>query len=278
MDLNGAPVWITGAGSGIGLELSREFLRLGSRVTAIDREPRGLAELKKEADAQKLPLETFIADVSKGPQFLSTLEAALKNNEAPAVFVNNAGIARVGAFSEIGMDVFEEVLRVNLDGVVWGTRFALTHMQKAGRGIIINMASTAGLLPSVFMTSYAASKFAVVGFTRSLQSELRLAQSPVRLCLVTPGFINTPIMNQRGVEFPPWLRWTVAEPKPVAAAIIRAALAGKDEVTPEFGGRFLQGLYRWAPGLMTRSAKLLYSRSMADLLGKNPINISPKKK
>lgn len=209
---------------------------------------------------------------------MAALEAALEDNGAPAVFVNNAGIARVGAFSEIGMDVFEEVLRVNLNGVVWGTRFALIHMQKAGRGIIINMASTAGLLPSVFMTSYAASKFAVVGFTRSLQSELRLANSPVRLCLVTPGFVKTPIMDQRGVEFPAWLRWSVAQPKPVAAAIVRAALSGKDEVTPEFGGRFLQRLYRWAPGLTARGARLLFSRSMADLLGKNPITVSPKNK
>jgi short-subunit dehydrogenase len=278
MEVRGEPVWITGAGSGIGLELAREFLRRGARVLAIDRDARGLAELKNEADSQKLPLETLIADVSKGPEFMSALEAALKDNGAPAVFVNNAGIARVGAFCEIGMDVFEEVLRVNLDGVVWGTRFALTHMQQAGRGIIINMASTAGLLPSVFMTSYAASKFAVVGFTRSLQSELRLAQSPVRLCLVTPGFVKTPIMDQRGVEFPAWLRWSVAQPKPVAAAIVRAALSGKDEVTPEFGGRFLQRLYRWAPGLTARGARLLFSRSMADLLGKNPITVSPKNK
>lgn len=268
MVVSGQSVWITGAGSGIGLELSREFLRLGARVLAIDRDARGLSELKKEADLQKLPLETLAADVGQGPQFMSVLEAALNDRNAPAVFVNNAGIARMGAFSEIGMDVFEEVLRVNLDGVVWGTRFALNHMQKAGRGIIINMASTAGLLPSVFMTSYAASKFAVVGFTRSLQSELRLAKSPVRLCLVTPGFINTPIINQPGVDFPAWLRWTVAEPKPVAAAIIRAALAGRDEVTPEFGGRFLQRFYRWAPGLLARGAGLLFSRSMGAPLSK----------
>ncbi|MBI3554255.1 MAG: SDR family oxidoreductase [Elusimicrobia bacterium] len=275
--IEGQTVWITGAGSGIGLEMTREFLRKGASVLAIDRDAKALAELKKEAALLRFPLATLTADVGSGPDFLAALEGALKSNGSPAVFVNNAGIARVGAFSEIGLDVFEEVLRVNLRGVIYGTRFALAQMRTADRGIIINMASTAGLLPSAFMTSYAASKFAVVGFTRSLQSELKLSQSPVRLCLVTPGFIDTPIMNQRGVEFPKWLRWTVADAARTAKAIVKGALAGKEEITPDLGGRLLQRAYRWAPVLTAGGAKLLFAHSMAELIGKKAIKIAPPK-
>ena len=262
MVIKGAPVWITGASSGIGLALSREFLRLGAQVLALDRDARGLAELKKEAELLKLPLETLQADVTAGEAFLETLEGAVKTHGVPAVFVNNAGIAKIGPFAELGLAAFEQVMAVNLRGVVWGTHFALKRMESAGRGLIINMSSTAGLLPTPQMTSYSASKFAVVGFTRALQAELEMTKSPVKLCLVCPGFIDTPIMRQPGVEFPSWMRWIVERPDGAARAIARQALAGKEFIVPDFCGKLMQGLYRWAPGWSVKGSQDLFARAL----------------
>jgi len=242
-------VWITGAGSGIGLALAREALRQGGRVLAIDRDAKALAALKAETGA-----ETLAADVAAGPRYAAALEKAARRG-APEIMVNNAGIARLGAFAEQELDVFERVLDVNLKGVVWGAHFALRKMLKADGGIIINIASMAGHLAAPFMASYCASKFAVVGFTRALQAELRLAKSPVRACVVCPGFIDTPIMSQPGVRFPDSLRWLVGRPEPLAREVWRQALAGRDEVYPDFGGRLLRVLHRFAPGLLALSER-----------------------
>lgn len=260
--LTGDPVWITGAGSGLGLEFAREFLRRGARVLAVDRDAKALAKLAAEAKVSGLPLGTLAADVGAGKEFTAALEGKVKEHGAPAVFINNAGIARIGGFEKAGLEVFNEVMRVNLSGVVFGTHFALGRMRQRGRGLIINIASTAGLVPSSFMPSYTASKHAVVGFTRSLTLELHAAKSPVRLCLVTPGFIDTPILLQPGAEFPKWFKWTIPKPGPTARKIVAAALSGKDEVTPDFGGRLIQRLYRWAPGLSTRGSNFLLPVSL----------------
>lgn len=267
MVIAGRRVWITGAASGIGLALAREAARQGARVLAIDRDAKALAALEKEAGLLGLGLATLAADVAAGPKFLAALRKAAARRGAPEVFVNNAGIARVATFAETNLADFERVLGVNLKGAVWGTHFALERMQKAREGLIVNIASMAGHLAAPFMTSYSASKFAVVGFTRSLQAELRLAQSPVRVCLVCPGFIDTPIMRQPGVDFPSRLRWMVARPESAAREILRQALAGRAEVYPDFGGRFLSGLHRWLPGLTARSSRLLVARTWAELLG-----------
>lgn len=256
--IQGREVWITGAASGLGRALAEEFLRRGARVLAIDRDARALELLKSSG-----PFETLVADVGAGADFVDALRGAVREHGRPAVFVNNAGIARVGGFLDTDPETFAAVLRVNLDGVIAGTRFALAEMEQAGGGLVINMASMAGHLPAPFMASYAASKFAVVGFTRALREELRLSGSLARVCLVCPGFVDTPIMSQPGAPFPPSLRWLVARPEPTARAIVRAALAGRAEIYPDFGARLMLWTQRLAPWLMRRAAGTLVDGSPA---------------
>src|SRR5271154_607718 len=78
MVVRDASVWITGAGSGIGLAFSRDFLKRGAKVLAIDRNAESLAELEKEAKVSKSPLGTLVADVTAGADFISALEGAVK--------------------------------------------------------------------------------------------------------------------------------------------------------------------------------------------------------
>lgn len=275
VDLKGRLVVVTGAASGIGRALVREFLREGGKVVALDRDRKALGDLTREAELLGFSVETVAADVGERRLFLDALERAAGAHGAPRVMVNNAGIARVGSFAGLGLDSFEETLRVNLLGVAYGTHFALSKMEPAGEGLIVNMASIAGHLPAAFMAAYSASKYAVVGFTRALQAELEMSGSPVRACLVSPGFVDTPIMKQENAPFPWYLRWLVAAPGEAARAIVRGVKEGRREIYPDPGGRLMKGLYRLAPGLTVKSSRLLLADSPSQLLGKAPIRPRP---
>ena len=169
----------------------------------------------------------------------------------------------------MGLDAFESILRVNFNGVVYGTYFALSKM--ASGGVVVNISSMAGQQPAGFMAAYSASKFAVVGFTRALQSELEMSQSPARACLVCPGFIDTPIMKQEGAPFPWFLRWLVDTPSSAAKAIVRGVKAGKKEIYPDAGGRMMSWSHRLAPGWTVKSSRVLMARSLSQFLGITPI-------
>lgn len=273
VDLKGRLVFVTGAGSGIGRALAREFLKEGAKVVAIDLDQKALDEFKEEAALLGFSLDVLRADVGDKSLFLAALDSFCEKNGPPFVFVNNAGIAKVGGFVETGLESFDKVLRVNLGGVVTGTHFALSRMEKAGGGAVVNIASLAGHLPAAFMASYSASKFAVVGFTRALQAELEMAHSPVKVCLVSPGFIDTPIMNQESASFPWFLRWLVDKPGPAAREIVRGVKAGKKEIYPDAGGRLMKRLYRLAPGFTVKGSRALLAKSMGEFIGKEPIRL-----
>ena len=275
VDLKGKLVFLTGAASGIGRALARELLKEGCRVVAFDRDEAALASLQEEATLLGFAVDARRTDVADREFFLSCLKEAAAANGAPDIFINNAGIAKVGGFLELGLDSFEQVLRVDLSSVAYGSHFALSKMRERG-GVLVNMGSMAGQLPGGFMASYCAAKFGVVGFTRALQAELSMAHSPVRAVLVCPGFVETPNMDQPGAPFPWFLRWLVEKPGRAAAAIVRGLKSGKAEIYPDAGGRLMRLSYRVAPGLTVRSSRLLLAKSVSQLLGRAPIQVSPK--
>jgi len=237
VDLKGKLVVVTGAANGIGRAFALEFLSRGCRVLALDMNAAGLDALKAAAATDKL--ETLTADVSDRAAYHAALDRAL-GERAPDVFINNAGIARAGSLLDTGMDAAEKTLRVNLDGVISGTYHALRRMQPGGHGTIVNIASMAGHVPSPYLSAYAASKHGVVGFTRSLRAELRQAGSGIRLCLVSPSFIDTAIMRQPGYDFPSWLKWSVGSPEGVARRVADGVARGCEEIFPHFGGWLLR--------------------------------------
>lgn len=270
--LKGRLAVVTGAGAGIGRALARELLKEGCVVAGLDRDQEALDSLKEETALLGFDIHCLKVDVSQPGEFRSVLEELSRRFGAPEIMINNAGIAQVSSFVETELSVWEKTLRVNLSGVLHGTYLAAALMKEGG-GVIVNMASTAGHLPGPFMAAYCASKYAVVGLTRSLQAEFYLARSPVRVCLVSPGFVDTAIMRQKSVSLPWYLRWLVASPAETARAILSGIKSGKAEIVPDWGGRLMQRLGRLVPGLAPRFSRLLLARSLSQLLGREPIRL-----
>lgn len=252
-------VVITGAAAGIGREVARLYGERGALVVAIDRDPSALADFEGPS---------IVADVAEKGALASAARRVVAEHGKPAVWINNAGVTLLGAFSDVSPERFQSVIDVNLGGVIEGTRAAMSVMVEPVRGTIVNIASIAGIVPAPFMSAYVASKHAVVGFTRSLRQELELAHSPLKVILVAPGFVRTQIMApQGGFEFPEHLNFLVGKPEGVAREIVEGIEAGQAEIHPTASGKLFVQLNRIMPDLLRRSSRLLVARDWKELLG-----------
>jgi len=258
-------VVITGAGGGLGRELVFRFATAGARVFASDINEEALAKLAIEAGERGLQIDTHVADVTD-PQALEALFGVVVGRYRYVDFwINNAGTTLVRNFLSSTPEEFQRIIDVNLSGTVFGTRVALRSMEKRGAGTIVNIASVAGHLPSPFMSAYTTAKHAIVGFTRALMAELDINSSPVKIVLVSPGFVDTAII-QKGQEagFPSWLNFLLARPETVAGEILDGLRKGHLEIFPTWNGRVMRKLYGFFPRTTVRSSRLLFTRSLKD--------------
>jgi short-subunit dehydrogenase len=257
---------VTGAAGGIGRNLVERLLEQKAVVWALDRSEKELAALKHHADRQGWELRTAAVDVTDPKALRKVGDTIIARDKRVHVWVNNAGISGMGDFSIQTPEDFDRVLAVNIGGVIHGTRMALEWMNARGGGVIINMGSIAGFVPAPYLAAYSASKHAVVGFTRALREELRLKQSNVRLILVSPGFVDTPLIQKGSATlgFPQWLQWALSPPSVVTDAILSALRGSQDEVVPTWNGRLMRRLHGVFPQTTRRSANLLLARSFKD--------------
>ena len=177
-------VLITGSSSGIGKATVFEFAQMGWNVIATQRHP------EKEKDFNQLPNVTLYAlDVTDLDSVIQTMSAAQKQFGKIDVVVNNAGYGVDGAFESMSDDIIEKQFNTNVFGLMRVTREAIKMMRPTGGGTIIQISSMGGKITFPLYSIYHATKFAVEGFTESLQYEL--AQFNIRMKLVEPGPIVT---------------------------------------------------------------------------------------
>ncbi|MCC6764028.1 MAG: SDR family NAD(P)-dependent oxidoreductase [Deltaproteobacteria bacterium] len=189
-------VVVTGAASGIGRSAVLAFGREGAHLVALDRDAAGLAAVGLQAREAGLSCETRVLDVTDADAWRALAATLADDGATPHVLVNNAGIGYFGLFLESDLAHWRRVLDVNLMGVVHGCHAFLPSMLAAGGPRhVLNVASSAGNFPVPSMAAYAASKFAVNGFTEVLRMEL--AATNVRFTTVCPGVIDTPIVTVR---------------------------------------------------------------------------------
>jgi short-subunit dehydrogenase len=185
---------ITGAASGIGRALALELAARGCDLALADRDEAGLravaAEIAK-AHARKVTLHRV--DVGELSEIDAFAQTAIANHPGLNIVINNAGVALLGQFDEIDQAQFEWLMNINFWGVVRGTRAFLPHLSRQREAHIVNLSSVFGIIAPPGQAAYAASKFAVRGFSESLRHELRMAASPVRISVVHPGGVATDI-------------------------------------------------------------------------------------
>lgn len=266
-NLTGKVVVITGAAGGIGRALTHAFLSSGASVWAIDQNIAGLKSLEKGGEKFSEPIQTLKVDVSNYDDVKTALQEITAKTPAIHFWVNNAGVSGLGDFMEKSFEEFEFTLKVNLNGVVIGTRLAIEHMEKLGRGTVVNVASVAGHISAPYLCAYSASKHGVVGFTRALRQELKLKDCPIKLLLVSPGFVDTE-MIQKGTRegFPNWLSSVLSTPEDVAFEMLTGIVRGKEEIFPTWNGKALLKMNRLFPSMTAKSSRLLLAKSFKDLL------------
>ena len=194
-------IWITGASSGIGREFARRYAKLGFRLILTARRRERLELLAAELHAKYGALcRIETADLEQDAE-CEALCAALADEHID-LFINNAGFGTCGAFTETDPDKELSMLRVNVLAMHRLFKFALKKMETQGSGTILNVASSAGLLPGgPYMAAYYASKAYVVSLTRGVAEELREARSPVFVCALCPGPVDTEFNDRADVVF-----------------------------------------------------------------------------
>ena len=185
LSLAGTRVLITAAASGIGLATARTFTREGARVHIADVDRAALDALAATDPA----LSRSVCDVADRDQVAGMFDAALASLGGLDVLVNNAGIAGPTApCEEIGPDQWDQTLAVNITGQFNCTRLAIPHLRQSSNASIVNLSSAAGRFGFPLRTPYAASKWAVIGFTKSLSIEL--GRDGIRVNAICPGSVE----------------------------------------------------------------------------------------
>ena len=182
-------VLITGGGSGIGAATAARFLDEGSVVCVLDRDPESLHRIKQE-----LPNLAAIhaADVSDLKQVKGAFSGAIRLMGGVDVVINNAGISIRHNFLDITPEDWDKVIAVNLTGVFYVAQTAARHMMERGSGVILQTASTNGLVGQPYYADYNATKAGVIELTKSMALELA---PKVRVCAVAPGYVLTPMQR-----------------------------------------------------------------------------------
>ncbi len=187
-------VLVTGAGSGIGRETAIAFGKQGANLVLVDLNTIGLVESTQMVEELGAQCVNYVVDISSEIAMTELASKVHSQFGALDVLVNNAGIAYLGSFLATPFSKWQEILNVNLLGAVLGCQQFLPRMLKAGGARhIVNVASAAGIAPTVNMSAYATSKHAVIGFSDSLT--LELSNTAVSVSVICPGIINTSIAN-----------------------------------------------------------------------------------
>ncbi|MCR6499413.1 SDR family oxidoreductase [Shinella sp. CPCC 101442] len=186
--------FVTGAGSGIGKAIALALAAEGHIVSLAGRRAGPLEAVRD--DIRAAGGEAFVQDgfdVTDAAAVERGIRAAIAAAGDIAVLVNCAGEAPSAPFEKTDFALWQRVLSINLTGVYLVTQAALASVRRAGKGRIVNVASTAGLTGYAYVSAYCASKHGVIGLTRALA--LELARSDVTVNAVCPGFTDTPLID-----------------------------------------------------------------------------------
>jgi NAD(P)-dependent dehydrogenase (short-subunit alcohol dehydrogenase family) len=193
-ELAGRVAVVTGGGRGIGAAVARALAGAGARVVVSARSAgqiEGIAAELAAAGAEALAVPCDVTDPESVDRLLGAAEAELG---AVEILVNNAGVASSAPLRAIELEEWNRLMAVNATGTFLCTRAFLPGMVAGGWGRVVNVASVAGRAGAAYVSAYAASKHAVIGFTRSVAAEV--AAKGVTVNAICPGFVESPMTDE----------------------------------------------------------------------------------
>ncbi len=180
---------VTGAAKGIGFITAQRFAQEGAKVMIADLNPQAL-EL---AQAQIPGAETYVMNVTDRASIQAAVDQIMERHGKINILINNAGITQDARLIKMTEAQFDSVINVNLKGVFNCTQLVVPHMLAVGSGSIVNASSVVGIYGNFGQTNYSASKFGVIGFTKTWAREL--GAKGIRVNAVCPGFIATEMVK-----------------------------------------------------------------------------------
>jgi NAD(P)-dependent dehydrogenase (short-subunit alcohol dehydrogenase family) len=244
---------ITGASSGFGRGAALRFAQAGASVALGARRKEVIQELARECNAAGGHAVAVQTDVTSQADVQQLGETALARFGRIDVWVNNAGSGALGRFEEVPLNEHVQVIETDLLGTVYGSYFAMQQFRQQGEGVLINVSSVIGKVPSPYFASYAAAKHGVVGLSACLRQELEEDKiEGIRVCTVMPTSMDTPFFEHAAQH-------TGHEAKPIPPSydadkvvdlIVKLATDPEDEVSVGAAGKLFTFLHQLAPGLV----------------------------
>lgn len=222
-DFAGKTILITGGAGDIGQATAHRFAANAAAVALVDLNEAKMADVAQELEGYNVPIGTFRCDVTAYDDVTKAFTSALQQFGRIDYFFNNAGYQ--GAFAktnEYPEDEFQKVININVVGVFHVLKAAAQHLRDSGGGVIVNMASYAGVVGPPNMVAYSASKFAVIGITQTAAKDL--APYDIRVNALSPALIGPGVMWTRQTQLQAGVRsqYFDADPKVVEQQMINS--------------------------------------------------------
>lgn len=186
--IRGKRVLVSGASKGLGRQLAFQLADRGASLVLIARDRQRLEEVAAQVRERGVGCEALVCDLSNTDEIAETCTGLVANGGVD-ILINNAGLGFYKPFLEHSLKEHDRILDVNLRGLIHLTQWLLPPMLERGSGQVLNVASDLAFTPIAKMAVYAASKFAVRGFTLSLAREVK--DKGVKVSLINPGIIDT---------------------------------------------------------------------------------------
>jgi NAD(P)-dependent dehydrogenase (short-subunit alcohol dehydrogenase family) len=189
MDFAGKAVVIAGGSRGLGLELARRFAKDGAHLVLLARNRGELAEAERELEESGASVAVLACDVTKEEDVRLNVASIIREFKRIDVLINVAGTIQVGPYEHMQLDDFADAMNVHFWGPLYMMREVIPHMKREGHGRIVNIASIGGKIAVPHLLPYAASKFALVGLSEGMRTEL--AKDGIYVTTVCPGLMRT---------------------------------------------------------------------------------------
>ncbi|MBA4864575.1 SDR family oxidoreductase [Streptomyces sp. PSKA54] len=190
---------VTGSASGIGLAVARRLGQAGAAVVIADYNLEGAEQAAEQLESEGIKAAAVRVDVADAASVEAAVRFAVDTFGALHLAVNNAGIGADGTpVGEYDIDVWNRVVRTDLDGVFYSMRYEIPALQAAGGGAIVNVSSILGSVAWAGSSAYVAAKHGVIGLTKA--AALEYADKGIRINAVGPGFIETPALKAMDQE------------------------------------------------------------------------------